>query len=413
MRMFSTKPNKNGCVVTDAFIDQIVANSDKYVCIPLCVDTKRLKNGDTKHLGHMLDKRTGQFLSEQIGAFSHFEKVADEYGVSLIGEARIAKRNKKVCAAIQSLYEAQQLNFSFEILAQEVTEQEGIKVIDAAEGNELIGMAVVSIPAYPEATALALVAEAAEDNRASEMLVHTAFEMAEIDFETIRHWFFKALRLALDDALWDYKIERLGMDFAILYSMSYGRTLKVEFIANEDGVSIVDVYEVQYTRIEQEENGGMNMSEKEMQAQLEAAQGEVRELKKQIADKDEMAAGRDAKIAEQEEKLAEAEKARAELFAQVQALLPIQEEAAGLRARLEAAEQEEKRKQLHAFAEAHGLSVEEPAVAEAIERLDAAALMSESIKAKGIQDAKPVMAVHALTAGIQTEKYGGLLAAQE
>ena len=32
-------------------------------------------------------------------------------------------------------------------------------VIDASEGNELIGMAVVSTPAYPEATALKLVAE--------------------------------------------------------------------------------------------------------------------------------------------------------------------------------------------------------------------------------------------------------------
>ena len=38
------------------------------------------------------------------------------------------------------------------------------QMIDAAEGNELIGMAVVSTPAYPEATALALVAEDGGEN---------------------------------------------------------------------------------------------------------------------------------------------------------------------------------------------------------------------------------------------------------
>ena len=38
-------------------------------------------------------------------------------------------------------------------------EMNGVCLIDAEEGNELIGMAMVSVPAYPEATALRLVAE--------------------------------------------------------------------------------------------------------------------------------------------------------------------------------------------------------------------------------------------------------------
>ena len=83
----------------------------------------------------------------------------DEFGVSLIGEARIPKRNPRLCETILSMYQAGTLSFSFEILASEMTETDGVMVIDAAEGNELIGMAVVSTPAYPEATALALVAE--------------------------------------------------------------------------------------------------------------------------------------------------------------------------------------------------------------------------------------------------------------
>lgn len=40
-----------------------------------------------------------------------------------------------------------------------LVEKDGVQVIDAAEGNELIGMAVVTTPAYLEATALQLVAE--------------------------------------------------------------------------------------------------------------------------------------------------------------------------------------------------------------------------------------------------------------
>lgn len=83
----------------------------------------------------------------------------DEFGVSLIGEARIPKRDAGVCSVIKQLYARGMLNFSFEIMVSVLSEQDGIQLIDAAEGNELIGMAVVTLPAYPEATALALVAE--------------------------------------------------------------------------------------------------------------------------------------------------------------------------------------------------------------------------------------------------------------
>lgn len=57
------------------------------------------------------------------------------------------------------LFERNALNVSFEILAGNTREEDGVTLIDAEEGNELIGMAVVSILAYPEARALALVAE--------------------------------------------------------------------------------------------------------------------------------------------------------------------------------------------------------------------------------------------------------------
>lgn len=98
-------------------------------------------------------------MSEQIGSFYSFAKVQDEFGISLIGEARIPKRDAAICGIIMQMYATRTLNFSFEIMVSVMSEQDGVQIIDAAEGNELIGMAVVTIPAYPEATALSLVAE--------------------------------------------------------------------------------------------------------------------------------------------------------------------------------------------------------------------------------------------------------------
>ena len=34
MRMFSTRPNRNGFAVSEAFIDNIIANAVKYTCLP-------------------------------------------------------------------------------------------------------------------------------------------------------------------------------------------------------------------------------------------------------------------------------------------------------------------------------------------------------------------------------------------
>ena len=45
MRMFSTRVNRNGFAVSEAFIDQIIANAAKYTCLPLCADANRLRLG--------------------------------------------------------------------------------------------------------------------------------------------------------------------------------------------------------------------------------------------------------------------------------------------------------------------------------------------------------------------------------
>ena len=74
----------------------------------------------------MLDLGTGQFQSEQIGSFFSFAKAQDEFGVSLIGEARIPKRSPTLCETILKMYGRGDLNFSFEIMVSTVEERDGI-----------------------------------------------------------------------------------------------------------------------------------------------------------------------------------------------------------------------------------------------------------------------------------------------
>ena len=74
----------------------------------------------------MLDLGTGQFQSEQIGSFFSFAKAQDEFGVSLIGEARIPKRSPTLCETILKMYERGDLYFSFEIMVFTVEERDGV-----------------------------------------------------------------------------------------------------------------------------------------------------------------------------------------------------------------------------------------------------------------------------------------------
>lgn len=185
LRMFEAPgANLNGCAVTEAFIDEIVANADKYVCIPLCADVERIKRGDLGNLGHMYDARTGEFKSQIIGAFHSFSKEITDDGCALIGEARVMKRNKEVCEALAELFDKGELNFSFEVTAGDYTEDEfGTIIIDVSEKNFLEGMAVVTNPAYENAKALQLVAEVEEgkgSNMEQEQVVAEVIDVSDI-----------------------------------------------------------------------------------------------------------------------------------------------------------------------------------------------------------------------------------------
>ena len=157
----SPSANLNGVRCTAAFIDEIVEHQEKYIGLPLCADMTKLENGLYRNLGHCYNSRTGTFSSTMIGSFYKFEKTAiSEDETALIGYARILKRNKKVCRAISELFAEGNLKFSFEITCGEYEKMDdGTIRIDASEKNFLEGMAIVSMPACPDAVALELVAE--------------------------------------------------------------------------------------------------------------------------------------------------------------------------------------------------------------------------------------------------------------
>lgn len=164
VKMLSDRRNLNDMRVTAAFIEKVAADHQQYIGTPLVVDKLRLESGQYNRLTHLQDERTGAFYSQQIGSFVAFEVIREADGETvLLGTARVEKRFERACAAIQQLYEMDRLCVSFEITASVYTQTTDEIIIDADDGNKLIGMCIVSIPAYEDAKALALVASMLTD----------------------------------------------------------------------------------------------------------------------------------------------------------------------------------------------------------------------------------------------------------
>ena len=170
------KANLNGAAVTPAFVDDIIANEERYVGLPLYADVRALKDGRYNRLGHLYDSKTGEFHSTQIGSFYQFEKEEFDDGAYLVGYARIPKRDKKISKAIAELFADGALKFSFEIACGDYEElEDGTFLIDASENNHLEGTAIVTFPACEDAVALEFVAQReADDTERGEK------EMAEV-----------------------------------------------------------------------------------------------------------------------------------------------------------------------------------------------------------------------------------------
>lgn len=414
MRMFSTRANLNQCAVTEAFIDDIIANKGDYVCMPLCADVAKLKRKDYRGLTHMYDKSTGTFLADEIGSFYDYEKVSDEFGVSLIGYARINKRSKLVCEAIQELYDNNALNFSFEISAGVVTIENGISIVDANEENELTAMAVVSVPAYPESKALELVAEADDMIR---FYANANMQISEVDIETVRRRFYELIFKMSEDIISELTVLLFCHDCAILYNYNKGRTYKVEYMMENDDLIIKDFYEVQFVRAkgsEKEMEDVKKMSEAEVaeknasqaqheaevetaenqaveaEANVETAEDIESECKKQAEDTEaeckKKAMDDESKDCEKDceddpeddmDEMSALKKRCGELEAELKAMKKIKCELDAMKEAQVKAELDAKKDKLRKYAASEGLSVEDTVVAEAIENLNYEAIVAE------------------------------------
>lgn len=414
MRMFSTRENRNGTAVTEAFIDDIVANKNDYICMPLCADVPKLKKKDYRGLTHLYDKATHTFMADRVGGFYDFEKVEDEFGVSLIGYARIDKRNDLICEAIEELYANDALHFSFEISAGSLIEVDGVTVVDAHPDNELTAMAIVSVPAYPESTALDLVAEAQVDP--NEMFSAAHFVSAEMDMETVRIRFHQLLCELLKERAWDLRVLVFGVDAVILYDVIGGKSYKAEYLIDGEDFVLKDFYEIDYVRSGGSENmeNQMNIAEVvepetvevkaeeqteemiqsevevvaeemtteevvEVAEQLEAEHIETVQAEEAVDEEDEP----EDKVEEEPEKedekdeLAEALNENASLKAEIEELKAYKAELDAIREREAQEKLNSKKASLKEYASAEGLDVENEIIAEAIDNLNYEALVAE------------------------------------
>ena len=413
MRLFNTEKNRNGDKVSEAFIDDIIANENDYIGLPLCADTRKMKSGQTRGLGHMYDPNTGTWLTHQIGSFVKFEKAVENSVVSLIGTARIYKRDADICATIQKLYDSNALRCSFEIQAGDISiDTDGACLVDASEKNHLIGMAVVSVPAYPSSTALDLVAEAKEEENTESI---SEISIAEMTFDTVWGKIFAWLLEHVDNIM-DFTFERLCPDCAILYERWTGKTYKLDYVVEGDSFVVTDMYEVRYTRADETtenesrgENDMENMKNEPISMeQMEAAKKEAETVIAQkdavITEKDALIAEKDSTIAQKDERIAELDNRIAELEASIAELMPFKEQVETMQAEQAKAEAEAKKEQMKAFAEKNHLDLETEVVANAIEAGDYETLVAETMKASEEDAAKLTTVSRFVGAEMRMEK---------
>lgn len=355
MRMLSTRPNGNREGVTQAFIDEIVENPAKYDCLPLYVDINRLRARDYRNLGHMYNPGTGRFDSTQIGSLCRFWKENDEYGVSLMGEARIPKREFDVCQCVLELYNIAALNFSFEIkyMPENTVMIEGVRYVDAADTNALTGMAIVSTPAYRESTALSLVAEEKEDGAEAENAPEGVENQVTIE---------EAMQAIAEK---DEQIAELQQRYTVVAEEN--EKLKEEAKPDPEA--------------EKQEKEQTEAEHKKCAEDLEAAKAALEEKEQTIS----------------------------ELNSQIAELNAMKTELEEIKAAKAAAELKAKQETAKAFAEKQGLDAESEKVAAAIAELNYEAIAEMAMEISK-EESQTSTASFVITENMKVEsKYGGLL----
>lgn len=318
----------------------------------------------------MQNRITGAFGTTQVGGMLNFRKVNDEYGVSLIGEARFPKRERVICERIIELYEMGELNFSFEIKYTEdnVVNEDGVMYIDVAEHNVLVGMAVVSVPAYQESFALSLTAEDHTE-------VGTAAEEANKGVENMDE---AEMIVDVQETVAETIINEADGNSASENSEALACAEETTPVTGEATAEVVTEETIAEETVDNEEDEARNEEEEHIEENEEEKNEEddeapveaTAEADTSIAQTEVDWAIERAQYMALEAEVANLRAQQTALEAEIERLRACEAELAAINAAKEAERMINEQNRARAFAEKQGLKIENEAVASAIESLD-------------------------------------------
>lgn len=401
LKLADNTGNRNDEGVTAAFISDLINRQEEFECLPFYADVKNLLARNYDSLGHMYNRVTKKFSSTQIGSLTNFYSETDNDGViSLYATARVPKRENEICERLAELYGLGKLNVSFEIRynPEHTVKKDGVVFIDAHEDNALTGLAIVSVPAVVDATALDMVASVADD---SDEIVAESEEQAE-------------------------RGETEPMKNENMTAEATEETVVAEEQEQTEAVAEAEethdaVAEDQEEQKEPEDEQKDPEEEKETVAEVQEASAEVIEHSVDTHESVEECpySGKPVHVIEYHERIIETMEDAGNLIAELDAKVAELEEIKGkydaMIAEAQAKALAEKKEQAKAFAEKQGLDVNETAVAEAIEHLDytkiAELTMAQAQEEKPAEEEqRPAVTLASFVElDISDDKYGGLL----
>lgn len=307
-----------------------------------------------------------------------FRKVEDEYGVSLIGEARIPKREHVVCDRVMELYDMGDLNFSFEVMYTEdhVLMQDGVKYVDAAEHNVLTGMAIVSVPAYQEAFALSLVAEEQTETEMSADETDKGVETMDKAENIVAEQTVTEEAIVSEETKPEETTQQAVAEEAVAEEVAEVTTEEVvtqEAVAEETVTEVTAAEEAvaeEDDKTEDPEEDKPDEDDTDEAKENEGSGRTVAELEQALAQTEADWAAERAQYLALEAEVADLKAYKAAMDAEIERLRAIEAELAAINAAKEAEDLARKQEQARAFAQKQGLDITETAVASAVESLD-------------------------------------------
>lgn len=334
----------------------------------------------------MQNRITGSFGTTQVGGMLNFRKVNDEYGISLIGEARIPKRERTICERVIELYERGELNFSFEIRYTEdhIIKKDGVTYIDAAEHNVITGMAIVSVPAYEESFALSLVAEERTEVDNSDEEVNKGVENMDkaeniVTEEAIAEEIVVANEEAKPENTSEQAVAETVETEAVAETEAIAEEAVAEEVSSEEATAEEVVAEATTETVaeeaedpEDDENLKETEDPEDPDEEEKPAKAErtVAELEMALAKTEADWAIEHAQFMALEAEIADLRANKAVMDAEIERLRAVEAELAAINAAKDAEEKARNEEKARLFAEKQGLNTQDEAVASAVKSLD-------------------------------------------